>query len=38
MEVPVMEFAGRPYLRVSCHLYNTPGQIQALCGALRRHL
>jgi isopenicillin-N epimerase len=38
IEVPVMEWAGQLYLRVSCHLYNTPGHIQALCRALRRHL
>jgi isopenicillin-N epimerase len=38
IEVPIMDLAGRNYVRVSCHLYNTPQQIDALAGALRRLL
>ena len=34
IEVPIVEFRGRRYIRVSCHLYNTPEQIDALAGAL----
>lgn len=34
IEVPIMEFAGRNYVRVSCHLYNTPEQIDILAKAL----
>jgi isopenicillin-N epimerase len=38
IEVPIIDFGGRQYVRVSCHLYNTPRQIDALAAALRRHL
>jgi len=38
IEVPIIDFAGRQSIRVSCHLYNTPGQIDTLVAALRRHL
>lgn len=34
IEVPIMEFAGGRYIRVSCHLYNTPEQIDRLTEAL----
>ena len=30
IEVPIVEFAGQRYIRVSCHLYNTPEQIDRL--------
>jgi isopenicillin-N epimerase len=38
IEVPVVEFRGVRYLRVSCHLYNTPEQIDRLVGGLGRLL
>ncbi len=38
IEVPVIDFRGRQHLRVSCHLYNTPRQIDTLVAALRQHL
>ena len=34
IEVPIVEFRGRRYVRVSCHLYNTPEQIDTLARAL----
>jgi isopenicillin-N epimerase len=38
IEVPLIDFAGRQYIRVSCHLYNTPHHIETLVAALRQHL
>jgi len=38
IEVPIIDFGGRVYARISCHLYNTPRQIRTLVGALRKHL
>lgn len=38
IEVPVIDFGGRSFVRVSCHLYNTPRHIRALVAALRQHL
>ena len=35
IEVPVMEWQGRPYLRISSAAYNTPQDIERLTGALR---
>ena len=35
IEVPVMEWQGRPYLRISIAAYNTPQDIERLTGALR---
>ncbi|HUE73066.1 MAG TPA: aminotransferase class V-fold PLP-dependent enzyme [Pirellulaceae bacterium] len=34
IEVPIVEFRGHRSIRVSCHLYNTPEQIDALAGEL----
>ncbi len=34
IEAPIMEFGGQRYIRVSCHLYNSPSQIDALVEAL----
>lgn len=34
IEIPVTSFAGRNYLRVSCHIYNDEADIDALLGAL----
>jgi isopenicillin-N epimerase len=34
LEVPITEFAGRRYVRVSCHLYNTPQHVDRLAEAL----
>jgi isopenicillin-N epimerase len=34
IEVPIVEFRGNRYIRVSCHLYNTPQQIDILSDAL----
>ena len=38
IEVPVTECHGHRYLRVSCHLYNTPAEIDALCEAVKQYL
>ena len=38
IEVPIVDFRGRRYIRVSCHLYNTPEQIDKLVAALRELL
>jgi isopenicillin-N epimerase len=38
IEVPIIDFGGKQYVRVSCHLYNTPRHIDTLVAALRRHL
>lgn len=35
IEIPVTDFAGKNYLRVSCNLYNDEGDIEALMGALK---
>jgi isopenicillin-N epimerase len=35
IEVPVVDFRGRRYVRVSCHLYNDTSQIERLVAALR---
>jgi isopenicillin-N epimerase len=34
IEVPIVDFRGGRYVRVSCHLYNTPAQVDLLCQAL----
>jgi isopenicillin-N epimerase len=34
IEVPVVDFSGRRFVRVSCHLYNDKRQIEHLCAAL----
>jgi len=34
IEVPIVTFEDRPYLRISCHLYNTPRHIDLLVKAL----
>ncbi len=34
VEVPVMDFAGRRHLRVSCHVYNDPGDYEKLADAM----
>jgi isopenicillin-N epimerase len=36
IEVPIVHFAGRWFVRVSCHLYTTTLQIERLLGALRK--
>ncbi len=38
IEVPIIDFAGRRYIRVSCHLYNNRPQIDFLCDALTKLL
>lgn len=38
IEVPVIEFRGRRYLRISCHLYNDHAQIDRLVEGLKRWL
>lgn len=38
IEVPVMHFAGRSLVRVSCHLYNTTRDIDRLARALQSEL
>ena len=38
IEVPVTECHGHRYLRVSCHLYNTRAEIDALCEAVKQYL
>lgn len=35
IEVPIVDFGGHRYVRVSCHLYNTRAQIDLLCRALK---
>jgi isopenicillin-N epimerase len=35
IEVPVVDWHGRRHLRVSCHLYNTPDDLQRLIAALK---
>ncbi|MFN0018460.1 MAG: aminotransferase class V-fold PLP-dependent enzyme [Pirellulaceae bacterium] len=35
IEVPIVDWNGRRFIRVSCHLYNTPAQIDRLVDALR---
>lgn len=35
IEVPVFEWRDRPHLRVSCHLYNTPADVDRLIDGLR---
>ncbi len=34
IEVPIVEFRGQRYVRVSCHAYNTPEQLDRLAEAL----
>lgn len=34
IEVPIIDFAGRRWIRVSCHLYNKPANIDRLAEAL----
>jgi isopenicillin-N epimerase len=34
IEVPIIDFAGQRYIRVSCYLYNDRRQIDSLCEAL----
>ena len=36
IEVPIFEFEGADYLRLSCHLYNSKGQIDYLVDSLRQ--
>jgi len=38
IEVPVVEFEGHEFIRVSCHLYNTPTHIDRLVAALTTEL
>jgi len=38
IEVPIVEFAGQRYIRVSCHLYNTTEQIDRLVETLGKLL
>ena len=38
IEVPVVDFRGRRYARVSCHLYNDTEQIDRLVGGLKEVL
>lgn len=38
IEVPIVDWNGRRYIRVSCHLYNTPEQIDGLAITLRELL
>ncbi len=38
IEVPIVDFRGRRYIRVSCHLYNDTAQIDRLIVALKRVL
>ncbi len=38
IEVPIIDFEQQRFIRVSCHLYNTPSQIDTLVEALRGHL
>jgi isopenicillin-N epimerase len=38
IEVPIMHFAGRYLVRVSCHLYNTTRDIDRLARALQSEL
>lgn len=38
IEVPIVDWNGRRYIRVSCHFYNTPEQIDGLVVALRELL
>lgn len=38
IEVPIVDFRGRRYVRVSCHLYNDCAQIDRLVAALREVL
>jgi isopenicillin-N epimerase len=38
IEVPIVEFRGTRYIRVSCHLYNDTRQIDLLVGGLARLL
>ncbi len=35
IEVPIVEFQGNRYVRVSCHLYNTPAHVDRLTMALK---
>lgn len=38
IEVPIVEFGGARYIRVSCHLYNRHEDVELLVGALRTEL
>lgn len=38
IEVPILEWHDRMHIRVSCHLYNTPDEIDRLVTALNRSL
>ena len=38
IEVPIIDWQGQRLLRVSCHLYTQPEEIDRLAEALRRHL
>ena len=38
IEVPIVEFGGRRYIRVSCHLYNDTAQIDRLVSGLGKLL
>jgi isopenicillin-N epimerase len=38
IEVPIIDFEGEQFVRVSCHLYNAPSDIDCLVGALEQRL
>jgi isopenicillin-N epimerase len=38
IEVPIVDFAGRRYIRVSCHLYNDTTQVDRLAAGLKELL
>jgi isopenicillin-N epimerase len=38
IEVPIVSWNDRWFIRVSCHLYNDPSHIDRLIGALRQEL
>jgi isopenicillin-N epimerase len=38
IEVPIIDFESKRFIRVSCHLYNTPEQIDGLVRAVYRRL
>jgi len=38
IEVPIVDWSNRQYVRVSCHIYNTTGQIDCLVDAFKESL
>lgn len=34
IEIPIIEWRGRVHIRISCHLYHTPADVDRLCEAL----